>query len=73
MYAKMLLPILAIRQDIDELDKFVYVSDGKGLNKAEIVLSKPVFEKNLRKSLMHLVGLYLSQNVLKIVKPIVVC
>jgi len=44
-YAKMLVPILAIRQDIDELDKLVHSPDGEGLKEAEIILSKPAFEK----------------------------
>jgi len=44
-YAKMLVPILVIRQDIDEVDKLVHNPDGEGLDEAEIILSKPAFEK----------------------------
>jgi len=52
-YAKMLVPILVIRQDIDELDKLVHNPDGEGLNEAEIILSKPAFEKKNFKKIFN--------------------
>jgi len=52
-YAKMLVPILAMRQDVDNIDKLVHSPDGEGLNEAETILSKPSYEKKNFKKIFN--------------------
>lgn len=44
-YAKLLVPILNIQNDFDEVDGLLHMEDGKGLDKANTILSKPQYEK----------------------------
>lgn len=44
-YAKLLLPILMIQRDLVQVDELSHLEDGKGLEEANKLLSKPYFEK----------------------------
>ena len=44
-YAKLLLPILKIQQDLIKIDELCHLENGKGLEDADKLLSKPYFEK----------------------------
>ncbi len=44
-YAKLLLPILMIQRDLVQIDELSHLEDGKGLEEANKLLSKPYFEK----------------------------
>ncbi len=44
-YAKLLVPILDIQQDIIKVKELVSSSDGRGLEEAMIILNKPQFDK----------------------------
>jgi len=44
-YAKMLVPILQIQEDILTLDHLIHQPNGEGLGDADVILSKPYFQK----------------------------
>jgi len=44
-YANLLLPILDIQKDLVDVDELVHMEDGKGLERANKILSKVQFEK----------------------------
>lgn len=44
-YAKLLVPILKIQNDLNEIDKLVRINDGKGLGEVLQILNKPQFDK----------------------------
>lgn len=44
-YAKLLVPILTIQRDLMQIDDLAHMEDGKGLNDADKLLTKPYFEK----------------------------
>lgn len=44
-YAKLLVPILTIQRDLIQIDDLAHLEDGKGLNDADKLLTKPYFEK----------------------------